>query len=51
MPIIGTAFQLLINHHGDKAYTVRTGDRIAQLVIMKNFDVKFERIYESGLLG
>ena len=42
---------ILINHHGDKHYTVWTGDRIAEVVIMKKFDVKFEKVSESGLLG
>ena len=47
----GSVSAILINHHGDKHYTVTTGDRIAQFVIMKKFDVKFKRVYESGLLG
>ena len=47
----GKVSVILINHHGDKAYTVRTGDRIAQVVFMKKIDVKFERVSESALLG
>ena len=47
----GSVLIVLINHHGDKHYTARTGDRIAQVVIMKKIDVKFERVPESALLG
>ena len=47
----GKVSVILINHHGDKAYTVRIGDRIAQVVFMKKIDVKFERVSESALLG
>ena len=47
----GSVPVILINHHGDKHYTVWTGDRIAQVVIMKKFHVKFEKVSESGLLG
>ena len=31
----GSLSVILINHHGDKHYTVRTGGRIAKVVIMK----------------
>ena len=47
----GNVSVILINHYGDKYYTVRSGDRIAQLVIMKIFDVKFARVSEAVLLG
>ena len=47
----GPVSVILINHHCDKHYTVRTGSRIAQVVFMKHFDVKIERIPESGILG
>lgn len=43
----GNVSVILINHYEDKYYTVRTGDRIAQFVIMKKFDVKFARVSEA----
>ena len=35
----GTVTVLLLNH-GNKHYTIRTGDRIARIVFMKKFDFK-----------
>ena len=35
----GTVAVLLLNH-GNKHYTIRTGDRIARIVFMKKFDFK-----------
>lgn len=42
---------LMVNHHKDKSCTIRTGDTIVQMVILKKQDVVFEKISEVGLLG
>ena len=41
---------LLINHHQHEVFTVRTGDRIVQIIFMKKFDVIFEKISDPPLL-
>ena len=40
-----------MNHHPHEVYTVRTGDRIGQIVFMKKYDVTFEIVSDSTLLG
>ena len=40
----------LFNHHLEKTFTVRAGDRIAQLVFMEKLDVNFERVTDTHLL-
>ena len=47
----GSVEILLINHHPHEVFTVRTGDRIAQFVFMKKFDVIFEKVSDPALLG
>ena len=42
---------IMINHHPDKVYSIRTGDRICQIVFMRKFNVKFEEVSEPALLG
>ena len=42
---------LMITHHLHDIYTVITGDKIAQVVFMKIFDVVFENISDPALLG
>ena len=42
---------LMMNHHFDKAFTIRTGDRISQCVFMKKYNVEFENVSDMGLLG
>ena len=42
---------LLFNHHPKKVFTVRAGDRIAQVVFMKKFTTKFQRVTDKHLLG
>ena len=42
---------LMMNHHLEKAFTIRTGDRIAQCVFMKKYNVEFEKVSDMGLLG
>ena len=42
---------LMMNHHPEKTFTVRTGDRIAQCVFMKKYNVEFEKFSGMALLG
>ena len=42
---------LMMNHHPEKTFTIRTGDRIAQCVFMKKYNVEFEKVSNMGLLG
>ena len=46
----GIVHMLVINH-SDKAFTVRTGERIAQLVFQKKFDAIFLRVTKKEFLG
>ena len=34
---------LMMNHHPEKTFTIRTGNRIAQCVFMKKYNVEFEK--------
>ena len=47
----GSVEVLLINHHPHDVFTVRTGDTIAQVVFMKQYDVIFEKLSDPALLG
>ena len=40
----------MMNHHPEKTFTIRTGDRIAQCVFMKKYNVEFEKVSDMGLL-
>ena len=42
---------LMLNHHPEKTFTVRTGDRIAQVAFMETFNASFHRLSEKHLLG
>ena len=42
---------LMVNHHPKKMFTVRTGDRIAQLVFVEKFNANFHRVTDKHLLG
>ena len=42
---------LMMNHHLEKTFTIRTGDRISQCVFMKKYNVEFEYVSDMGLLG
>ena len=42
---------IMTNHHPDKIYSIRTADRIFQIVFMRKFNVKFEDVSEPALLG
>ena len=37
----------MINHYPEKTFTIRTGDRIAQYVFMKKYNVEFQKV--SGM--
>ena len=45
----GIVEALLVNH-SKKTYTVRTGDRIAQVVFIEKFDVNFQKVTKKSLL-
>ena len=42
---------LLMNHHPHEVCTVRTGDRIGQIVFMKKYDLRFEKVSDTALFG
>ena len=42
---------LTLNHHPEKTFTVRTDDRIAQVVFMEKFNANFHRVPDPQLLG
>ena len=46
----GIVEALLVNH-SKKTYTVRTGDRIGQVVFIEKFDVNFQKVTKKSLLG
>ena len=47
----GSVEVLIMNHHPCEVYTVRTGDRIGQIIFMKKYDVTFEKVSDPALLG
>ena len=47
----GVIQALLVNHHPEKTFTVRTEDRIAQVVFMEKFNANFVQVSDKGLLG
>ena len=46
----GLIYVLLFNH-SDRAFTMRTGERLAQVVFLKKFDVYFEKVSKKKDLG
>ena len=44
----GIVLVIMINHHPEKTFTIRTGDRIVQYVFMKKYNVK---IFDVAFLG
>ena len=42
---------LMMNHHPEKTFMIRTGNKIAQCVFMKKYNVEFEKVSDMGLLG
>ena len=47
----GKSYVLMINHHPFETFTVRTGDRIAQVVFMEKFNVGFQQVFLVNSLG
>ena len=47
----GTVATLLFNHHPEKFFTVRAGNRIAQVVFMEKFTANFQRVTDKHLIG
>ena len=47
----GEVSALLFNHHPQKTFTIREGDRIAQVVFMEKFTVNFQRVDSLAFLG
>ena len=41
----------MLNRYPEKVFTVRTGDRIAQVVFTKKFNANFHRVADQHLLG
>ena len=46
----GLSYVLLFNH-SEKAFTVRTSERIAQVVFLEKFDANFEKVSKKEKLG
>ena len=42
--------QVFLFNHSDKTFYAKKGDRIAQIIFLEKFDVKFERVEHEGLL-
>ena len=43
--------KVILVNLSNKSFTVRLGDRIAQVVIMEKYNVKFEKVTDKSLLG
>ena len=44
-------FEVLFANHSEKAFTMRTGDRVAQVVFIEQYNAKFEKVDKKDLLG
>ena len=42
---------VLLSNHSKKAFAIRTGDRIAQVVFLEKFDVQFTKVNKKEDLG
>ena len=42
--------QVLLFNHTDKTFYAKKGDRIAQIIFLEKFNVKFERVEHEGLI-
>ena len=42
--------QVLLFNHSDDVFSVKIGQRIAQVVFLEKFDVKFEMVQSADLL-
>ena len=47
----GVVQALVVNHHPDKTFTVRTEDRIAHVVFMEKLNLNFIKVSDKSLLG
>ena len=47
----GVVQALVVNHHPDKTFTVRTEDRITQVVFMEKINANFVKVSDNSLLG
>ena len=47
----GVIQALLLNHHPEKTFTVRTEHRIAEVVFMEKFNEHFVQVFDKDLLG
>lgn len=43
--------EVLFINHSEKTFTIRTGDRIAQVVFVEQFNANFEKVTKKDLLG
>ena len=44
-------FEVLIANHSEKAFTIGTRDRVAQVVFIEQYNTKFEKVNKKDLLG
>ena len=42
---------MLIVNHSNKAFTIRNGDRVAQVVFVEHYNVLFKKVYKKEFLG
>ena len=42
---------VLLFNHSDRTFTVRTGERLAQVVFLEKFDVRFDKVNKKEDLG
>ena len=42
---------IIFNHHSSKCFTVREGERLAQVVFMRRFDADFQKVEKVSELG
>ena len=47
----GVVQALVVNHHPDKSFTVRTEDRIAEVAFMEKLIANFAKVFDKSLLG
>ena len=40
-----------INHNPEKTFTIRTGDRIAQCVFMRKYNLEFQKVLDMAMLS
>ena len=42
---------IIMNHHSSKCFTVREGERLAQVVFVRRFDAEFQKVEKVSELG